>query len=66
MICLCAPFGTTKSPNGILVFLIIAVIRNEADYDKNRNYWKYLKSKLKRENGQLGSTLPKRGEYSEN
>lgn len=28
---------------------IIRAINNEADYNKNRNYWKYLKTKLKRE-----------------
>jgi len=25
------------------------------NYEKNRNYWKYLKAKLKKENNQLGS-----------
>lgn len=34
---------------------IIGVLRGEDDYEKNRNYWKYLKAKLKRENNQLGS-----------
>lgn len=34
---------------------IIAVLRNESDYQKNRNYWKYLKAKLKKENPQLVS-----------
>ena len=34
---------------------IVGVLRAESDYQKNRNYWKYLKSKLKRENNQLGS-----------
>jgi cell filamentation protein len=34
---------------------IVGVLRNERDYEKNRNYWKYLKAKLKRENNQLGS-----------
>ncbi|NMA12510.1 MAG: cell filamentation protein Fic [Chloroflexi bacterium] len=34
---------------------IIGVLRDETDYQKNRNYWKYLKSKLKREGNQLGS-----------
>ncbi len=33
---------------------IIGVLRDEDDYQKNRNYWKYLKAKLKRENNQLG------------
>jgi cell filamentation protein len=30
-------------------------LRNEDDYKKNRNYWKYLKTKLKKENNQLVS-----------
>ena len=34
---------------------IVGVLRGENDYEKNRNYWKYLKAKLKRENHQLGS-----------
>jgi cell filamentation protein len=34
---------------------IVGVLRGEDDYVKNRNYWKYLKAKLKRENNQLGS-----------
>jgi cell filamentation protein len=27
---------------------IVAVLRNQDDYTKNRNYWKYLKAKLKK------------------
>lgn len=34
---------------------IIAVLRNEDNYKKNRNYWKYLSSKFKNEKNQLGS-----------
>ena len=34
---------------------IISAIRNESTYEKNRNYWKYLKAKLKKENNQLVS-----------
>ena len=34
---------------------IIGVLRDSDDYEKNRNYWKYLKAKLKREGSQLGS-----------
>ena len=34
---------------------IVGVLRDESNYEKNRNYWKYLKAKLKRENNQLGS-----------
>ncbi|MHB1483658.1 MAG: protein adenylyltransferase Fic [Saccharofermentanales bacterium] len=32
---------------------IVGVLRDENDYAKNRNYWKYLKSKLKKENHEL-------------
>lgn len=35
---------------------IIGVLNEEDDYQKNRNYWKYLKAKLKRSNNQLVST----------
>ncbi len=34
---------------------IIAVLTNQDDYNKTRNYWKYLKAKLKKENNQLVS-----------
>ena len=34
---------------------VIGVLNEEDDYEKNRNYWKYLKSKLKKQNNQLGS-----------
>jgi cell filamentation protein len=34
---------------------IVGVLRGVDDYDKNRNYWKYLKAKLKREGSQVGS-----------
>lgn len=34
---------------------IVAVLRNQDDYNKNRNYWKYLKAKLKKENSEVGS-----------
>ena len=34
---------------------IVAVLRGEGDYEKNRNYWKYLKAKLKREGHEVGS-----------
>lgn len=34
---------------------IVGVLRGEDNYEKNRNYWKYLKAKLKREKNQLGS-----------
>ncbi len=35
---------------------IVSVLNDEVDYTKNRNYWKYLKAKLKREGSQLVST----------
>ena len=34
---------------------IIGVLRGEDDYRKNRNYWKYLKAKLKKDNNELVS-----------
>jgi cell filamentation protein len=34
---------------------IVAVLTNQSDYSKNRNYWKYLKAKLKKENNQVVS-----------
>ena len=34
---------------------IVAVLNEQSDYTKNRNYWKYLKNKLKKENPQLVS-----------
>ena len=35
---------------------IIAVLTNQDDYSKTRNYWKYLKAKLKKEESQVVST----------
>ena len=34
---------------------IVGVLNEETDYTKVRNYWKYLKAKLKKENNQLVS-----------
>ena len=34
---------------------IVALLTNQDDYNKARNYWKYLKVKLKKENNQVGS-----------
>jgi Protein involved in cell division len=31
---------------------IVGVLRDESNYEKNRNYWKYLKAKQKKENNQ--------------
>jgi cell filamentation protein len=34
---------------------IVGVLNQEEDYTKTRNYWKYLKAKLRKENNQLVS-----------
>lgn len=34
---------------------IVAVLSNQDDYGKTRNYWKYLKAKLKKENNEVVS-----------
>ena len=34
---------------------IVGVLNSQDDYEKNRNYWKYLKAKLKKEGNQLDS-----------
>ncbi len=34
---------------------IIGVLNDQDDYTKNRNYWKYLKTKLKKENAEVVS-----------
>ena len=34
---------------------IVGVLNDQSDYEKNRNYWKYLKAKLKKEGNELGS-----------
>jgi cell filamentation protein len=34
---------------------IVAVLTDQDDYTKTRNYWKYLKAKLKKENSELVS-----------
>ncbi|MGL2994623.1 hypothetical protein [Flavobacterium sp. TSSA_36] len=34
---------------------IVAVLTNQSDYSRTRNYWKYLKAKLKKENSQVVS-----------
>lgn len=35
---------------------VVGVLRKEDDYNKCRNYWKYLKAKLKKENSELVSS----------
>jgi len=34
---------------------VIAILTNQPDYTKVRNYWKWLRNKLKQEGSQLGS-----------
>lgn len=34
---------------------VVAVLNEQTDYNKVRNYWKYLKAKLKKEQNELGS-----------
>ena len=34
---------------------IVALLTGQDDYTKTRNYWKYLKAKLKKENSQVVS-----------
>lgn len=34
---------------------IVGILNEESDYNKTRNYWKYLKGKLKKENAQVVS-----------
>ena len=34
---------------------VLAAINNEVDYQKTRNYWKYLKGKLKKDSSELVS-----------
>jgi cell filamentation protein len=34
---------------------VVAVLNEENEYQRVRNYWKYLKAKLKKENNQLVS-----------
>ena len=50
-----AVWDDTGSKWWFSVLDIIGVLRGEDNYEKNRNYWKYLKAKLKREDSQLGS-----------
>ena len=50
-----AVWDDEKSKWWFSVLDIIAVLRGEDDYKKNRNYWKFLKTKLKKENSELVS-----------
>lgn len=44
-----------KSKWWFSVLDVIAVLNSQDDYEKTRNYWKYLKAKLKKEDNELGS-----------
>ena len=35
---------------------VVGVLNDQDDYTKNRNYWKYLKTKLKKEENEVVST----------
>ena len=50
-----AVWDDTGSKWWFSVMDIIGVLRGEDNYEKNRNYWKFLKAKLKREYSELGS-----------
>jgi cell filamentation protein len=50
-----AVWDDEKSKWWFSVLDIIGVLRGKDDYTKNRNYWKYLKAKLKKENNELVS-----------
>lgn len=50
-----AVWDDTASKWWFSVLDIIGVLRNEDDYRKNRNYWKYLKARLRKMNHELVS-----------
>jgi cell filamentation protein len=50
-----AVWDDEKSKWWFSVLDIIGVLRGADEYEKNRNYWKYLKAKLKKENSELVS-----------
>lgn len=50
-----AIWDNTTSKWWFSVVDIIAVLIDQDNYDKVRNYWKYLKAKLKKENSQVVS-----------
>ncbi len=37
---------------------IVGVLNDQSDYEKNRNYWKYLKAKLKKEGNEGAVAKP--------
>lgn len=50
-----AIWDETNSKWWFSVLDIVSVLTDQDDYTKTRNYWKYLKAKLKKENDQLVS-----------
>ena len=48
-------FLLSKIWKPVSVLDIVAVLGEYDDYEKTRNYWKYLKTKLRKENNQLVS-----------
>lgn len=50
-----AIWNDEKSEWFFSVLDVVGVLNNQTDYEKNRNYWKYLKAKLKKEGSQLVS-----------
>lgn len=50
-----AIWDETNSKWWFSVLDIVAVLNEQNDYEKTRNYWKYLKSKLTKEGNELGS-----------
>lgn len=50
-----AVWNDTKEKWYFSVLDIVGVFNEEEDYNKTRNYWKYLKAKMKREENQLVS-----------
>ena len=51
----CAVWDEENSKWWFSVLDIVAVLTDQDDYNKTRNYWKYLKAKLKKEGNELGS-----------
>ena len=47
--------GAKKKINGISPFEIIGAINEQDDYQKNRNDWKYLKTKLQKQQNEVVS-----------
>lgn len=50
-----AIWNDEKSEWFFSVLDVVGVLNNQTDYEKNRNYWKYLKAKLKKEGSQVVS-----------